>query len=106
MNNKTPSFRDCIHCGLCLESCPTYLETAAEADSPRGRIAIMRALSEGRLEPEPAALRHLELCLDCRACETACPSGVRYGALIEAARERYAAPARGWAARLRDHVLF
>jgi glycolate oxidase iron-sulfur subunit len=77
---------DCIHCGLCLESCPTYVITRAEMDSPRGRIYLMKALAEGRLELDRDAVRHLDLCLECRGCETACPSGVRYGRLIEHAR--------------------
>lgn len=77
----------CIHCGLCLGSCPTYLETGNENDSPRGRIYIMRALQDGRLPLENTAVRHIDLCLGCRACETACPSGVQYGALLEGTRE-------------------
>src|SRR5437016_12743029 len=77
---------DCVHCGLCTASCPTYVETGNENDSPRGRIYLMRAVRDGRLELGHEAQRHLELCLDCRACETACPSGVQYGKLIEPLR--------------------
>jgi glycolate oxidase iron-sulfur subunit len=74
---------DCIHCGLCTAACPTYVETGNENDGPRGRIYLMRAVTDGRLELSQRVERHLELCLDCRACETACPSGVQYGKLIE-----------------------
>src|SRR3954454_24989700 len=76
-------FLDCVHCGLCTASCPTYVETGNENDSPRGRIYLMRNVTDGRLDLTPEVRRHLELCLDCRACETACPSGVQYGKLIE-----------------------
>jgi glycolate oxidase iron-sulfur subunit len=76
-------FLDCVHCGLCTAACPTYLETGNENDSPRGRIYLMRAVTDGRLELGPSVKRHLDLCLDCRSCETACPSGVQYGRLIE-----------------------
>jgi glycolate oxidase iron-sulfur subunit len=76
-------FQDCVHCGLCTASCPTYIETSDENDSPRGRIYLMRAVTDGRLAVGPEVRRHLELCLDCRACESACPSGVQYGKLIE-----------------------
>jgi glycolate oxidase iron-sulfur subunit len=76
-------FLDCVHCGLCTSACPTYLETGNENDSPRGRIYLMRAVTDGRLELTDSVARHLELCLDCRSCETACPSGVQYGRLIE-----------------------
>ena len=76
-------FLDCVHCGLCTAACPTYVELGNENDSPRGRIYLMRAVTDGRLDLNHQVRRHLELCLDCRACETACPSGVQYGKLIE-----------------------
>ena len=76
-------FLDCVHCGLCTAACPTYAELGDENDSPRGRIYLMRAVTDQRLELTTEVRRHLDLCLDCRACETACPSGVQYGRLIE-----------------------
>ncbi len=78
---------DCVHCGLCTASCPTYVETSNEADSPRGRIYLMRSVIDGTLELDEGVKQHLDLCLNCRACETACPSGVQYGKLIEPFRE-------------------
>ena len=80
------AFLECVHCGLCHGACPTYVELGTEADSPRGRIHLMRALQDGTLALDAEVVRHLDLCLGCRGCETACPSGVHYGALIEAAR--------------------
>jgi glycolate oxidase iron-sulfur subunit len=76
----------CVHCGLCLASCPTFAELGTEMDSPRGRIFLIKSLAEGRIGLTAPTVAHLSLCLDCRACETACPSGVPYGRLIEAAK--------------------
>ena len=74
----------CVHCGFCLQACPTYVETGLEAESPRGRIALMKAVNEGRIEMTESVVSHWDLCIQCRACEIACPSGVPYGRLIEA----------------------
>src|SRR6202008_4475971 len=76
----------CVHCGLCLAYCPTFSELGTEMDSPRGRIFMIKSLAEGRMTLTDSTVRHLSLCLDCRACETVCPSGVPYGRLIEAAK--------------------
>lgn len=78
--------RACVHCGICLPQCPTYRVLGEEMDSPRGRLYLMRAAAEGRTELTPVMARHLDLCLGCRACETACPSGVPFGQLLEATR--------------------
>jgi glycolate oxidase iron-sulfur subunit len=80
------SLRGCVHCGICLPHCPTYQVLGEEMDSPRGRLYLMRAVAEGRLAPTETYTRHLDLCLGCRACETACPAGVPFGALLETAR--------------------
>ncbi|MEX0717938.1 MAG: heterodisulfide reductase-related iron-sulfur binding cluster [Planctomycetaceae bacterium] len=102
-------FLDCVHCGLCTAACPTYLETSNENDSPRGRIYLMRSVVDGRMEMTDAVRRHLDLCLDCRSCETACPSGVRYGRLIEPFRvdlRKMPGTRRSWFERLFLQGLF
>jgi glycolate oxidase iron-sulfur subunit len=79
--------KECVHCGLCLDYCPTYRVMGHEADSPRGRIYQIRQVYEGKVSAEDPNFReHIYACLDCRACQTACPSGVQYGVIIEAAR--------------------
>ncbi len=83
----------CVHCGFCLQACPTYVETGLEAESPRGRIALMKAVNEGRIPITDSVMGHWDLCIQCRACEVACPSGVPYGSLIEATM-RQVAPLR------------
>jgi len=77
---------DCVHCGLCLSSCPTYRLTGRETSSPRGRVYLARGVAEGRIPLDGIASEEMYRCLGCRACETACPSGVRYGGLLEEAR--------------------
>ena len=85
--SAAPGIDTCVHCGFCLQACPTYLALEDENDSPRGRILLMRALVEGTLPLDDQAVRtHIDRCLGCRACETACPSGVPYGQLLEATR--------------------
>ena len=77
---------DCIHCGLCLQTCPTYRLSGVETSSPRGRIHLMRAVGEGRLEPDAAYSEELDFCLLCRHCESVCPAGVHFGQMMETAR--------------------
>lgn len=85
---QVPSALDCMHCGFCQQVCPTYLATGDENESPRGRLFLMRAVEEGRLSLDASVAAHLDHCLDCRACETACPSGVEYGRVLEPFRVR------------------
>jgi len=97
----------CIHCGLCLNACPTYRELGVEMDSPRGRIYQMARIAAGDLEIGPAYISHIDLCLACRGCESACPSGVHYGRLVEAARaEIESAVRRPWRIRLLRSFIF
>jgi len=89
---------DCVHCGLCLPHCPTYQETGRESSSPRGRIYLMRGVAEGRIPLDELVVDEMSFCLACRACESACPAGVRYGHLVEGMRAEI--DARGARSRL------
>lgn len=97
----------CVHCGLCLNACPTYRELGLEMDSPRGRIYQMVQVATGLAEITPSYVEHLDLCLACRGCESACPSGVPYGRLIEAARaEIEARTERLWHVKMLRRFFF
>ena len=98
--------RACVHCGICLPQCPTYRVLGEEMDSPRGRVYLMRAAAEGRLDRTETYTRHLDLCLGCRACETACPSGVPFGSLLETARAELAQRGRPARRRALEALLF
>jgi len=87
-----PELYQCVHCGLCLNQCPTYRATGLEPESPRGRIHLVKAAADGRIELNDRFKEHLYLCLLCRACESACPSGVQYGRIAETAREHIGPP--------------
>ena len=80
------SLLGCVHCGICLPACPTYRVLQQEMDSPRGRLYLMRAAGEGRIGLTQNFVTHMDRCLGCRACETACPAGVPFGRLLEEAR--------------------
>jgi glycolate oxidase iron-sulfur subunit len=101
----------CVHCGLCLPHCPTYIELGLETESPRGRLYLIRALSQGRIPVSDNVVRHLDLCLQCRNCQAVCPSGVRYGQIMEEARAEILrdgrrAPASWLASRLVLRLFF
>src|SRR6202011_3044251 len=102
-------FDRCVRCGLCLPTCPTYGETLVETSGPRGRIALIKAVAEERLDVlSPGFVHQMSECLDCRACEAVCPSGVDYGKILEPARTqivRAQGPVRSWYARLGRAVL-
>jgi glycolate oxidase iron-sulfur subunit len=104
---KSPLYLDCIHCGLCLSSCPTYRVLGSEMDSPRGRIYLMRAYDEGRAKITDSFVEHMFRCLDCRACETACPSGVHFGHMMEEMRGKIVENRSAhWIARLLLNHVF
>ncbi len=96
-------YNQCVRCGLCLPTCPTYIETLTETSGPRGRISLIKDVAEGRLDVlSPGFVHQMSECLDCRACAAVCPSGVQYGTLVESARariERAKAPQRGFFSR-------
>src|SRR5207247_4804317 len=76
----------CVRCGLCLQHCPTYVETGLETESPRGRLYLIKAMAEGLIEPTVNVTGHMDMCLQCRNCEAVCPSGVPYGRIMEHGR--------------------
>ena len=100
------ALRTCVHCGICLPQCPTYRVLGEEADSPRGRLYLMRAAAEGRIGLTDGFRRHLDLCLGCRACESACPSGVPFGSLLEATRAQFHRHGTGARAGLLERMIF
>lgn len=96
----------CVHCGLCLNACPTYRELGLEMDSPRGRVYQMVQVANGA-PITPSYVEHIDLCLACRGCESACPSGVRYGRMVEDARAQIEAHAhRSWLATCLRRLVF
>ena len=100
-----PELYQCVHCGLCLNQCPTYRATGLEPESPRGRIHLVKAAADGRIELSDRFKEHIYLCLLCRACESACPSGVQYGRIAETAREHIGPPGSDFARRILNFVF-
>src|ERR1700685_214830 len=102
------NLRACVHCGICTATCPTYVLTGDERDGPRGRIVMMQHMLESGEPPTAETVYHLDRCLSCLGCRTACPSGVDYSALIEKSRahieEHYRRPFQEWL--FRDFILF
>ncbi len=97
----------CMHCGLCLPTCPTYVLTGMEKSSPRGRIRLMKAVKDGDLEMTEGFRDEMSFCLDCQACETACPAGVKFGSLVESARAEISANRiEPWGSRLIKRLVF
>jgi glycolate oxidase iron-sulfur subunit len=95
----------CIHCGMCLPACPTYQLTGSEAESPRGRLFLMKKMMEGELTDPKQLSRHLDPCLGCQACQTACPSGVSYGELLFQSREQLTSTQKPFQRKLKRWVL-
>jgi glycolate oxidase iron-sulfur subunit len=100
-----PELYQCVHCGLCLNECPTYRVLNLEPESPRGRIHLVKAAADGRIELNERFKEHIYLCLLCRACETACPSGVQYGRIAETAREHLGPPGSAFARTVLNFVF-
>ncbi|MBI3634596.1 MAG: 4Fe-4S dicluster domain-containing protein, partial [Candidatus Rokubacteria bacterium] len=100
------ALRTCVHCGICLPACPTYRVLGEEMDSPRGRLYLLRAVAEGRTELTPTFARHFDLCLGCRACESACPAGVPFGSLLEATRAQLVQQGKATPRRFAERLAF